>query len=163
MVHATIYLDECVDHDVIPFLRARGVSVETAQGRAQQQTSDDAQVRFATMHGWVILTTNAEHFRKVHRRFARMGISHGGIVTLPQEAIHQPRFFLRCAMLIDWVYRHYPDPRNHVLRWSDLQRELDRKTLVLSGYDDAHIAYASGQTVIPPTALMREIARSVLD
>lgn len=160
MARPTIYLDECVDHDVIPFLRARGVMIETAQahGQTQRRISDDAQVDFATAHGLVILTTNAEHFRKEHRRRLHDGIPHAGMITLAAEALHQPRFFLRCAMLIDWLERDYPDPRNRLLRWSELQALLDRREIALPGYDAEHIAYASGRTTIPPDALQAEVA-----
>jgi len=46
-----IYFDECVDHDLIPFLQARGIHVETAQGQGQQDIADDAQLRFAAERG----------------------------------------------------------------------------------------------------------------
>jgi hypothetical protein len=105
MPHPVIYLDECVDHDLIPFLQARGTRVETAQGHSQRDISDDAQLRFAAARGWVILSTNPDHFRHAHRRAAREGWTHAGIITLAPEATHEPRFFLRCAMLIDWIER----------------------------------------------------------
>src|SRR5256885_1698329 len=125
MPQSVIYLDECVDHDVIPFLEARGVLIETAQGHGQRDISDDDQLAFATSRGWVILSTNPDHFRNQHRRFVREGWTHAGIITLAPEAMHQPRFFLRCAMLVDWMEQAFPDPRNHLLRWSDLQMRLD--------------------------------------
>jgi hypothetical protein len=160
MARPTLYLDECVNHDVIPFLWARGIAVETAQGQgqAQRQIPDDAQLQFATARGWVLLTTNAEHFRKAHQRFARTGQQHAGIITLAPEALYLPRFFLRCAMLIDWLEQHYPDPRNRLLRWSDLQAHLDRGEIATPAYDTAHIAYASGRTMTVPAALLTEIA-----
>jgi hypothetical protein len=115
MPHPVIYLDECVDHDLIPFLQARGTRVETAQGHSQRDIADDAQLRFAAARGWIILSANPDHFRYEHRRAAREGWMHAGIITLAPEAIHQPRFFLRCAMLIDWMERAFPDARNRLL------------------------------------------------
>lgn len=157
MPRPVIYLDECVDHDLIPFLQAYGIHVETAQGHDQRDITDDAQLRFAASRGWVILSTNPDHFRREHRRAAREGWTHAGIITLAPEATHQPRFFLRCAMLIDWMERAFPDARNRLLRWSDVQASL-RRGEKLPGYDAAHVAYASGQTITPPPQLLAAIS-----
>jgi hypothetical protein len=156
MARPTFYLDECVNHEVIPFLRAQGITIETAQGQgqAQQQIPDNAQLQFATTHGCVLLTTNADHVRNAHTRFARAGQQHAGIITLAPEALHLPRYFLRCAMLIDWLEQEYPDPRNRLLRWSDLQMRLDRGEIAMPAYAAAHIAYASGRTTTAPAALL---------
>ncbi len=156
MARSIIYLDECVDHDLIPFLQARGVRVETAQGHGQRDIADDAQLRFAAARGWIILSTNPDHFRHEHRRAAREGWTHAGIITLAPEAMHQPRFFLRCSMLIDWMERMFPDARNRLLRWSDVQASLQHGER-LPGYDTEHVAYASGQTLAPPPALLAAI------
>ena len=156
MPRHVIYLDECVDHDIIPFLRVRDIRVETAQGHRQRDVTDEEQLRFAAARGWVILSTNPDHFRHEHRRAAREGWTHAGIITLAPEAMHQPRFFLRCAMLIDWMEGAFPDVRNHLLRWSDLQTHLQRGE-ALPGYDAAHIAYASGRTITPPPQLLAAI------
>jgi len=151
-----IYFDECVDHDLIPFLQARGIHVETAQGQGQRDIADDAQLRFVAERGWVILSTNPDHFRHAHHRAAREGWVHAGIITLAPEAVHQPRFFLRCIMLIDWMERAFPDARNRLLRWSDLQTHLQRGE-TLPGYDADHVAYASGQAIVPPPLLLAAI------
>ncbi|MCA1667298.1 MAG: DUF5615 family PIN-like protein [Thermomicrobia bacterium] len=156
MPRHVIYLDECVDHDIIPFLQARGAHIETAQGHGQRTIGDDEHLRFTAARGWVILSTNPDHFRHAHRRAAREGWTHAGIITLAPEATHQPRFFLRCAMLIDWMERAFPDARNHLLRWSDLQMQLQHGG-GLPGYDADDIAYASGQTITPPLQLMAVI------
>ncbi len=156
MPRPAISLDECVDHDLIPFLQARGIRVETAQKHGQRDIADDAQLRFAAMHGWIILSTNSDHFRHAHRRAAREGWTHAGIITLAPEATHQPRFFLRCVMLIDWMERAFPDARNHLLRWSDVQVHLQRGE-TLPGYDADHVAYASGRTITPPPQLLAAI------
>jgi hypothetical protein len=156
MPHPVIYLDECVDHDLIPFLQARGTRVETAQGHSQRDIADDAQLRFAAARGWIILSANPDHFRYEHRRAAREGWMHAGIIALAPEAIHQPRFFLRCAMLIDWMERAFPDARNRLLRRSDVQAHLQRGER-LPGYDAAHVAYVSGRTSTPPPQLLAAI------
>ena len=81
---------------------------------------------------------------------------HAGIITLAPEVVHQPRFFLRCVMLIDWMERAFPDARNRLLRWSDLQTQLQRGE-TLPGYDADHVAYASGQAIVPPPQLLAAI------
>jgi hypothetical protein len=79
------YLDECVDHELVAALRARGFTVTSAleQGRANIAFRDDAQLAFASARGWVIVTYNERHFRALADAYERRRQTHGGIIVLP--------------------------------------------------------------------------------
>ncbi len=47
-----VYLDECVNHAVIPSLRQRGWSVTTAQAEGMGTASDDEQILNETPHAF---------------------------------------------------------------------------------------------------------------
>ncbi len=49
-------------------------------------------------------------------------------------------------MMLDWVNAEFPDPRNRLFRWTDLQQRLN-SGYMLEGYTDAEIALALGRTV----------------
>jgi hypothetical protein len=139
----TIYLDECVDHDVIPHLEHRGHRVRTAQGEGTSADDDEAQVRHATRQGWVMITTNRRHFQSLHRRLQARGESHSGIIALPQDDSRPDRFFLRCALLAAWIMDAFDAPHDRLFRWTDLQLELQRG-YVVPGFSADEIALALG-------------------
>ncbi|MDQ2784587.1 MAG: DUF5615 family PIN-like protein [Chloroflexota bacterium] len=144
----TIYLDECVDHNVIPLLEQRGHIVITVQEQGTDANDDEAQVRYAALRDWVILTTNRGHFHEQHRRFQARGESHGGIITVPQDDQRPDRFFLRCAMMVVWIGAAFSTPKNRLFRWTDLQQEIQRGCL-LSGFSIDEIARALGREDAP--------------
>lgn len=39
---STVYLDECVNHKIVPYLRAWGITVRTTRDEAMSGASDDA-------------------------------------------------------------------------------------------------------------------------
>ncbi len=139
-----VYLDECVNHGVTPLLRQRGWRVTTAQVEGMSTASDDEQLRHATRSNWLLLTTNERHFFQWHIVFQESGWPHGGIVTIPQR--NSPRFFIRCAMMLDWIQTEFPDPENTVFRWTDLQQQLN-SGYVLEGYTAEEISLALGRTL----------------
>lgn len=136
-----VYLDECVNHAVLPLLRQRGWRVMTAQAEEMSNASDDAQIRHATRNSWLLLTTNERHFVQWHTVFQERGWPHSGIIAIPQR--NSPRFFIRCAMMLDWITTEFDDPRNQLFRWTALQQRLNGG-YILEGYTDAEIALALG-------------------
>ncbi len=141
-----LYLDECMPHSVIPALIGRGYTVETAQGQGTQAASDEAQLRFATARGWVILTTNRGHFVACHREYQARGEGHAGILSVPQDDRHRPRFAVRCALLAAWAFLP-PGPANRLFRWGELQTML-HGSFSPPGFNDDAIALALGD--LPP-------------
>lgn len=143
MTVAGVYLDECVNHAVIPSLRQRGWRVTSAQAEGMETASDDDQLRHATRNDWLLLTTNERHFVQWHTAFQEHGWPHSGIVTIPQR--NSPRFFIRCAMMLDWIHAAFPNPQNTLFRWTDLQQQLN-SGYFLDGYTAEEIALALGRT-----------------
>ncbi len=140
---AGIYLDECVNHAVIPALRRRGWRVTNAQAEGMGAAPDDEQLRHATRNTWLLLTTNERHFFQWHTVFRERGWPHSGIVTIPQR--NSPRFFIRCAMMLEWIRVEFPDPQDMLFRWTDLQRQISSGYIV-EGYTVEEISLALGRT-----------------
>ncbi|MGI8858175.1 MAG: DUF5615 family PIN-like protein [Thermomicrobiales bacterium] len=139
-----VYLDECVNHAVLPSLRQRGWRVTTAQAEGMGNASDDDQLQHATRNNWLLLTTNERHFVQWHTVFQERGWPHCGIATIPQR--NSSRFFIRCAMMLDWIRIEFPDSRNMLFRWTDLQQRLNNGYF-LDGYTGVEIALALGRTL----------------
>lgn len=139
----SIYLDECVNHIIIPLLAAWGHSVITAQSQGTNTDPDDMQIRYATARDWVVLTTNRKHYYREHRSFLQRGERHGGIITVPQDDQAPERFSIRCAMMAAWVATAFPTPENGLFRWSDLQTMLHQGHQP-AGFTATEIALALG-------------------
>jgi Domain of unknown function (DUF5615) len=139
---ARIYLDECVNHAVVPYLRQRGWNLTTAQAEGMGTARDEQQLIHASRQGWVLLSTNERDFGTLHQEFVRTEREHGGIITIPQR--NSPRFFIRSAMMLDWIKAEYPDTQNRLFRWTDLQQHLI-SGYVLEGYHEAETALALGR------------------
>jgi hypothetical protein len=137
-----IYLDECVNHAVVPYLRQRGWDITTAQAEGMGTARDEEQLLHASRHGWVLLGTNERDFGTLHQEFGRTERQHGGIITIPQR--NSPRFFIRSAMLLDWIDAEFQETQNRLFRWSDLQQRLIGG-YVLEGDSEAEIARALGR------------------
>jgi hypothetical protein len=143
----TLYLDECVDHRIIPHLERRGITVRTAQGEGTEADEDEPQIRYAAAHGWVILTNNRGHFQRAHRQIRTKEESHGGIVTIPADDERPDRFALRCALIAIWIQTEFDTPRDHLFRWTDLQQQLQHG-YVPAGFTNEEIAYALGRNTV---------------
>jgi hypothetical protein len=117
MAAAAVYLDECVAHDLVNALRARGYSATSAleQGLASISESDDAQLAFATAYGWRLLTHNERHFHALAQEYRRRGESHSGIVVVPARPPFE-RLVIRSAMLLDWIST-MPDHQSGFFKW----------------------------------------------
>src|SRR5947209_2032205 len=143
MPTVTVYLDECVNHTVITILERRGFTVKTAQAEGMSAAADNDQIRHAHMNQWLILTANDRDFIGLHRTFQRNQWQHSGIVIVPQTAVI-PRLLVRCTLMLDWITAEYPETRNLLFRWTDLQQRLIGG-YALAGYSEAEIALALGR------------------
>jgi hypothetical protein len=140
----TIYLDECVNHYATRFLVRRGVSLVTAQAAGMSGADDEDQLRYATANGWLLLTTNMQHFIRLHTIFRTYEWAHSGIVTVPESPIFD-RLAFRCAMMLDWIASEFLDQHNRLFRWTDLQQRLI-SGYVLEGYTTEEISLALGRS-----------------
>jgi len=143
MSASIIYLDECVNHALLPYLRQRGFLVYTAQAAGMSAAVDDDQIRYAHANNWMLLTANEKDFITWHRTFLRDGWAHSGIVTIPQTAVI-PRLLIRSAMMLDWIAAEFLDQRNLLFRWTNLQQRIIGG-YVLEGSTDTQIGIALGR------------------
>ena len=58
MTAPRVYLDECVDCELVPRLGQRGFVVTTAVAEGMVGATDPEQLAYATQLGWAILTHN---------------------------------------------------------------------------------------------------------
>ena len=119
----SLYFDECVDHGLLIRLRRRGYTVTTAQAERMTGVSDEEQLRHATRHDWLIVSTDTGDFQRLHAFSQRDEIAHGGILLLPTGLLD--RMEIRAALSIDWIAT-LPDHRSMLFRWNDFQQRLIR-------------------------------------
>lgn len=144
----TLYLDECVFLDTAMILTTRGITVVTAQSVGMVSANDEAQLRFATTHGWPLLSTNVRHFIRLHAAFQANDEQHTGIIAIP-EGSHALRLAVRTALTLDWIAAEYPSTHNRLFRWTDLQQRII-SSYVPKGYSDTEIALALGRATTLP-------------
>ena len=141
-----VYLDECVDHRLLDYLRQRGFTVTSVHLEGTRGYDDEAQLAFATQRGWVLLTTNSDEFVRRHRAWRRRGQEHAGLVTLPQSGF--PRLALRAAIMLDWIATTYVPGPAPLWRWTDCQQWLNRGGH-LAGYSVSEVDFAVGRRPAP--------------
>ena len=88
------YLDEDVPAQVAPALRARGFTVLTTAEAGALTASDEAQLARASEIGYVLVSHNRWHFRRLHEQFVSADRSHAGIALLPQDTEQDIRLAL---------------------------------------------------------------------
>jgi hypothetical protein len=134
-------LDECMDLELVGFLRARGFTVESAQLSGLRATDDEVVLDHAARRGWLLITHNERHFRRQHHRRLQQGGSHGGIVCVSQLGPIE-RLTVRVAMMLDWVGDQ--EHRSRFFVWGKLQRLLEQG-LRLPGYTEHEVHLALGR------------------
>ncbi len=92
-----IYLDEDVHHLIAAALRLRGREALTTVEAGRQGTLDSDQVRFASDHGYAILSYNVSDFPRIHREIVSEGRHHAGIVVATQDRPGTNARTLSCA------------------------------------------------------------------
>ena len=132
------YLDEDVPAEVAPALRARGFTVLTTAEAGALTASGDAQLVRAATLGYVLVSHNRWHFRRLHERFLRADRHHAGIALLPQDA-NSERLVTRLALMLDWLGTQ--ERSSHLWQWHDCQQALLRG-LRLRGYEERDILLA---------------------
>jgi predicted nuclease of predicted toxin-antitoxin system len=134
------YIDECVHLELAPALVALGFEARSARDAGMTGKDDEQQLRYATAHGFVLLTHDAHDFRRLHRRLIAKGREHSGIIILPPREL--PILTLRSAMMLDWLAQH-GDYRSRLLSWGDVQYALTQGERI-PGYSEADVRRALG-------------------
>jgi uncharacterized protein DUF5615 len=125
MPQPSLYLDECIDPAMISPLRQRGYDVTSAQLEGARGLDDRAQLMLATQLQRLIVSENARHFRAIHRQFTQEGLTHSGILLVPQSEIGLET--LRVSMMLDWIEQTSPDGlASGCFTWDQLQTRLER-------------------------------------
>jgi hypothetical protein len=147
MAAPPIYIDECVDYQLVAYLQARGFTATHVLDQSMRGADDDTQLEFATLQGWALLTTNSREFNRRHATWRQQGKTHGGLLTLPQKA--RPLVQLRAALMLDWIALEFPQPPPSPLwRWVDCQNWL-LGAGYLPGYTAPELRFACGQAPLP--------------
>lgn len=86
MSEIRLYLDEDIEaHALVRALRGRGVDVATTSEARLMETSDEAQLLWATQTQRTVLTYNAADFCHLHQRFIKEERHHAGIIVAEQQ------------------------------------------------------------------------------
>ncbi len=75
------FLDEDVDVDLVPPLRAQGFEAYSVRDVGRRSMSDEDQLYFATERGWTLVTHNVLDFKKLHTQWVNQGRDHAGIIV----------------------------------------------------------------------------------
>lgn len=138
----SLYFDECVDYGLLIRLQRRGYTATTAQAERMIGVSDEEQLRYATRHDWLIVSTDTRDFQRLHALFQRDEIPHSGILLLPTGLLD--RMEIRAAISIDWIAT-LPDHRSMLFRWNDFQQRLIRgERIPETDYSDEEVRRALG-------------------
>lgn len=136
-----IYLDECVNRHLARLLRSDGIDATTASEARTLGYDDEAQLRFASRAGRVLLTHNQRHFQRLHERFLSEGRSHAGIMLIPNGPL--PLVALRALMLVSWV-QMLGSVESRLVRRHDCQGQLIHG-MRLEGFSEAEVRQALAQ------------------
>jgi hypothetical protein len=117
-----LYLDENVDQRILPDLQRAGCTVRTVQDAQTGEATDDAQLRFATDRGYLLVTHNQLHFRRRHQQVVRGDRPHGGIVLTP-HTMPLSRLRVRAPLVAAWL-RTFDDHQSRLHTWGELQQRL---------------------------------------
>ena len=101
MSEVRIYADEDAGETaVVRGLRARGLDVLTTIEAQQCGATDRGQLAFAVQQRRSIYTFNVRDFARLHREHLSLGISHAGIIVLPDQRCSIGEKVRRLARLI---------------------------------------------------------------
>jgi hypothetical protein len=142
MAAPAAYFDEDVPAPAARALRMRGFTVLTTSEAGALTASDDAQLLRATELGYVVVSHNRWHFRRLHEEFIRTGRAHGGIVLLPQDT-NPDRLALRIALMLDWVGTQGA-PTSRLWAWNACQQALIHG-FRLANYSENDVSLALGR------------------
>ncbi len=136
------YLDEDIPATVVQALRARGFTLLTTTEADALAEDDESQLIRSSGLGYVLVTHNRWHFRRLHEQFERAERIHGGIALLPQDT-HVDRLILRLALMLDWIGEQ-DATQSKLWQWNDCQQALIRG-LRPPGYSASDVMLAIGQ------------------
>ena len=134
-------LDEDIRPAVGDALVARGFDVLSVLEVGPRGVADTLVLERAIELRRVLITHNADHFRREHADGLRRGRAHPGILCVPQRGSVERRA-IRIAMLLDWVEDQERDRR--VFVWGDLQQRLQRDPR-FPGYSEDEVRNALGR------------------
>jgi hypothetical protein len=113
------YLDECVDYQLVQALRKRGFLVTSVFDENTEGLTDEEQLDYAAVRGWIFLTHNGKHFRPLHQRRQLPS----GVIVLPERPPFN-RLEIRAAMMLVWLTTL--DSRSGLFKWGQLQELLEQ-------------------------------------
>jgi len=138
MAAPAVYLDACVHYGLTQALRDRGFEVRSAVDEGTTGREDDAQLSYAAEHGWILVTHNERHFRRLHEA----GQEHAGLLILPGTPPLE-RLVIRASMMLNWIATQ-PATQSGFFKWGYLQEMLERGYR-LPSFDEEAVRSALGR------------------
>jgi hypothetical protein len=76
-----IYLDEDnQDLRLVAALQRAGIDVHRSGAESMDGATDEEQLQLAAKQRWVVYTSNARDFNRIHRRYIERGLEHSGVI-----------------------------------------------------------------------------------
>ncbi len=108
-----LYFDEdSSDTDLLKALRLRGIDVLGAPECGMLAASDAEQIRWATGHQRVLVSSNRSDFYRIHSDLMRTGHTHSGIILGVQQRYSLGDQMRRLLRLV--AAKSAEDMRNHI-------------------------------------------------
>lgn len=79
---STLYLNENVAIQLVALLSQRGIEAVHTLNVGNRGVSDEVQLEYAAKQGYILLTHNRRHFRRLHRVWVERGQNHAGIIVV---------------------------------------------------------------------------------
>ena len=93
----TLYLNENVAVGLVALLSQRGIRAVHTLNVGNRGVSDEAQLEYAASLGYILLTHNRRHFRRLHNVWVGSGKKHAGIIVVgyaePERLAERVRLF----------------------------------------------------------------------
>lgn len=98
IVFIRIYTDEHITTLLAPALRRRGYHAQSAVEAGTTGWDDEAHLMYAAERGMAVLTSDAQDFIPLARRWYESGREHGGIIITPEFSRREMGILLRWTL-----------------------------------------------------------------
>ena len=94
---STLYLNENVAVRLVTLLSQRGIQAVHTLSVGNKGASDEVQLEYAASQGYILLTHNRRHFRRLHNVWIEKGKDHAGMIVVsyaePERLAERIRLF----------------------------------------------------------------------
>lgn len=101
----TLYLNENINPELVKLLAQFNVNAVHTYDVGNEGANDEFQLEYASERGYVVVTHNRRHYRKLHNDWTNSGKKHAGIIVLKPS---EPEY------IADRIRRFFEQKYSHV-------------------------------------------------